>query len=289
MTNCMSLSMLARRFVALGLFAFFSSALVVVPSCSSAVCEANGDGCPCTTPHECFPNSCYAAACDGTCHLEAFPPGGRCLLVEPCAEPGKCVMGFCTAKHQCVECLDDAHCPAGHTCEVGDVCSRCDDGVKNGDEAEADCGGSCPLCPGTCNVDADCPDGYCWEGLCISCHDGIQNGDEADVDCGPWEGHCKVCVGMNCWAGDDNACVRSECENGYCCSAPCPLCYNCGPSGECEPVLFWHSDVSNPDPNLVCEGTSACNGKGKCTLESGQPCTQDDECLWNVCSNGKCN
>ncbi len=280
--------MLVRRFVALGFFAFFSSALAVVPSCSSAVCEANGEGCPCTRPDECLSNSCYAAACDGTCHLEAFPPGGRCLLVYPCAESGKCVMGFCTAEPQCVECLENAHCPAGHTCEVGNVCSRCDDGVKNGDESDVDCGGSCPLCQGTCNVDADCPDGYCWKGVCVSCHDGIQNGDESGVDCGGWETHCLHCLGMNCSGGGDWICASNNCENFSCCPAVCPICTNCEPSGACEPIPPGFADSFSKDPAAICTDNFRCNGQGKCLLIPGQPCTQNSECVYDICVNGKC-
>ena len=288
MTNGMSLFILGRRFVALGLFALASSALAIVPSCSGAVCEPSGEGCPCTTSYECLTNSCYAAGCDGTCHMEVFPPGGACLLVRPCAEPGNCIMGVCTAEPQCVECLEDTHCAPGHTCEVDNVCSRCDDGMKNGDETGIDCGGSCPLCPGTCNVDGDCPDGYCWEGLCISCYDGIQNGDETGIDCGPSGTHCLKCLGMNCSGGGDWACVSQNCEDFHCCPAVCPLCFDCEPSGACEPLGAGFPDKYNKDPANVCDGDFRCNGQGKCLLTSGQPCTQDSECAYSVCLNGTC-
>jgi len=277
--------MLIRRFVALGLFALFSSALAVVPSCSGAVCEANGEGCPCTTPYECnLPNSCYAAYCDGTCHLEAFSPGGRCLLIYPCAEPGKCVMGLCTAEPQCVECLENAHCPAGHTCEAGGVCSRCDDGVKNGDETGVDYGGSCPQC----KIDDHCPDGYCWEGLCVSCQDGIQNGDETGVDCGPSGTHCNLCLGMDCSSGGDATCASNSCEDSYCCPAACPRCFNCTASGQCEPLQIETDDLTNKDPNLVCTGAYTCAGNSACKLKTGQPCTTTTECVWPACLQGKC-
>ena len=288
MTNSMRLSMLARRFVALGFAAFFLSTLAVVPSCSGSVCQANGEGCPCETPYECkLPDSCYAAYCDGTCHLLPFDAGGRCLLVDPCAEPGNCVMGFCTAEPRCVECLDNTQCAPGHTCERGNVCSRCDDGVKNGDEIDIDYGGSCPHGPGKCEVDADCPDGYCWQGLCVSCQDGIRNGDESGVDCGPSGTHCKLCLGMDCSSGGDATCASNSCEDSYCCPTPCPRCYNCGPSGQCESLQIGTDDVTNKDPNLVCTGTYTC-GANSCRLKKGQPCTNADECVWSVCWNGKC-
>lgn len=49
----------------------------------------------------------------------------------------------------------------------------CTDGTLNGDEADVDCGGTCPArCPNdkTCSADSACQSGYCNEGDCI---DGI--------------------------------------------------------------------------------------------------------------------
>src|SRR5262249_51347579 len=76
----------------------------------------------------------------------------------------------------------------------------CVDGVKNGDETDVDCGGSCVPCPlGKVRVKAtDCGDGSCQSGVCtaagacdtilscgqVNCHDTTRNGLETDVDCG---------------------------------------------------------------------------------------------------------
>lgn len=276
-----------RPFVALGSVVIVLSVLVLVSSCTGPECGNGADGCPCTTSYECeLPNGCYSAYCDGTCHVRPFPMGTGCWIY-PCAESHDC-WGVCTAQPQCVECLEDAHCDSGHTCEVGLVCSRCDDGVKNGDETGVDCGGSCPLCPGTCKVDADCPDGYCWEGVCISCHDGIQNGDESGIDCGPWGSHCLLCLGMNCSGGGDAKCISKSCEDFHCCPAECPLCTDCESSGACEPLAAGFNDKYNKDPTNVCDGNFRCNGAGKCLLRSGQPCMQDNECAYSICLNGTC-
>ena len=49
----------------------------------------------------------------------------------------------------------------------------CFDGIKNGDETDVDCGGTCNPCP--------------------TCDDGIKNGDETGIDCGgSW---CEPCTG----------------------------------------------------------------------------------------------
>ncbi len=49
----------------------------------------------------------------------------------------------------------------------------CFDGIKNGDETDVDCGGSCNPCP--------------------TCDDGIKNGDETAIDCGGTL--CEPCIG----------------------------------------------------------------------------------------------
>lgn len=49
----------------------------------------------------------------------------------------------------------------------------CNDGIKNGDETDIDCGGSCKSCEQE-----------------PTCEDGIKNGDETSIDCG---GSCKPC------------------------------------------------------------------------------------------------
>ncbi len=61
--------------------------------------------------------------------------------------------------------------------------------MKNGDETDVDCGGSCAPC-GTqqgCSAGTDCASGVCdGSNHCAapSCDDQVKNGDETDVDCG---------------------------------------------------------------------------------------------------------
>jgi hypothetical protein len=99
-------------------------------------------------------------------------------------------------------------CDAG-TC-AGAIVDPCHDRVKDGDETDVDCGGSCGKCPGgeTCAVAADCQSQAC-NGTCAAptCSDGVRDGFESDVDCG---GNCARCgTGMVCTTGAD-------CATGYC-------------------------------------------------------------------------
>src|SRR5262245_54864580 len=70
----------------------------------------------------------------------------------------------------------------------GGVEASCSDGLLNGDETNADCGGGCEPCGKGkgCEIGTDCRTGVCAEGHCspAACDDGVRNGDESDVDCG---------------------------------------------------------------------------------------------------------
>ena len=61
---------------------------------------------------------------------------------------------------------------ASSWCSTGDLCvaSNCTDGVKDGDESDVDCGGSCVAGCATgkhCNSPADCAGAdICFGGIC---------------------------------------------------------------------------------------------------------------------------
>ncbi|MEK6967337.1 MAG: hypothetical protein AABX51_01770 [Nanoarchaeota archaeon] len=95
--------------------------------------------------------------------------------------------------------------------------ATCDDNLKNGDESDIDCGGSCGACVTgkICNHDYECKSRTCINGICASsasCTDGIKNSLETDVDCG---GGCPKCsTGKNCNNGND--CSSGTCQNFIC-------------------------------------------------------------------------
>jgi hypothetical protein len=104
--------------------------------------------------------------------------------------------------------------------ESANMCiDTCQDEIKNGDETDVDCGGSCDPCNlgQACLVSADCTEGTCEEGVCTiivapSCEDGLQNGDETDVDCGGTCGPCEE--GESCNVDAD--CAVGTCDSGIC-------------------------------------------------------------------------
>jgi len=93
----------------------------------------------------------------------------------------------------------------------------CDDGLKNGDETDVDCGGTCSKCVDTkvCSGASDCSSGVCTDGHCAKpqCVDGVKNGTETDIDCG---GSCgSTCaLAMSCAADAD--CRSGRCNAGVC-------------------------------------------------------------------------
>lgn len=105
--------------------------------------------------------------------------------------------------------------------------ARCDDGLLNGDESDADCGGrTCAPCEAEkhCLMGNDCASAICTNQACQppSCTDLARNGDETDLNCG---GSCPPCaVGHACLIGAD--CATGNCTSAVCsmpnCDGPIP-------------------------------------------------------------------
>jgi hypothetical protein len=170
---------------------------------------------------------------------------------------------------------------------------QCSDGMRDGDETGADCGGAlCPPCGSGpdrhCLVDMDCL-GWddptfrgqaCFEGYCTDrCHDNRIDGGESDVDCG---GSCaNACqVGQHCNSPQDcfyyHLCTGEndglECPNGICIS-PCS------------------DGVQNGDETDVdCGGGKAhCMVDGACPpCSDGLKCKVGTDCKSGVCEAGIC-
>ena len=178
--------------------------------------------------------------CGGACP-QPCAVGMSCVVAADCQSlncmGGTCVAASCTDGIQdgtetdtdcgggaCLPCADDSHCKMTSDC-IDKVCSgtpltcqapTCHDGVQNGTETAADCGGSAclPCVDGdTCKVGSDCIDKVCSKTLLTcsapTCHDGVTNGTETDVDCGGTM--CLPChPGQMCKTGSD--CAGGSCS-----------------------------------------------------------------------------
>ncbi len=174
-------------------------------------------------------------------------------------------------------CETSDDCEEGHDCE-DNVCTTCDDGVKNGDETGVDCGGSCKeSCDDDveCEDDDDCGKGYvCKKGVCKkkktesednkpSCSDDKKNGDETDVDCG---GSCDKCAN-NEHCDEDSDCMSNHCDDGIC---------------KAKVKVSCTDDKKNGDETDVDCGGSC----GKCAAD--MDCDTDSDCISDNCEDGIC-
>ena len=89
-------------------------------------------------------------ASTGTTTREATTEAGDTATAPPAA----CGNGIVEGDEEC----DDANDDDGDGCTAQCRLPACDDGVRNGDESDLDCGGDCPPCPtgGACVVQDDC-------------------------------------------------------------------------------------------------------------------------------------
>jgi hypothetical protein len=133
----------------------------------------------------------------------------------------------------------------------------CTDQIRNGNETDVDCGGSCGQCAigDSCRATADCEESTCESSTCtaLPCVNGVRDMQESDVDCGG--GSCRQCAGgRRCQAA-------SDCFNGM-----------CGPGGTCVELAA----VSFTNGLPYASGNKAyvlfsgdLNGDGKVDLAAG--------------------
>ena len=148
----------------------------------------------------------------------------------------------------------------------------CTNGLKDLDETDIDCGGSCSGCSynQSCNNNLDCITPlYCNSSLSCdypSCDDGQKNGDETGVDCGGND--CSEC-------GNGNECnENSDCASNYCNQA----------TGECSlPDKCSNNQLDSGETDIDCGGS--CSGCGE-----GDFCDITSDCVSGlICVNGICS
>lgn len=223
------------------------------------VCLADSD-CLGTT-NECGKPRCFP---DGLCGFDNEPIGA------PCSENGG---HACDGKGQCIECTANEHCASGK-CGADRFCipPTCNDEIKNGDETDIDCGGSCTARCGPlegCESNTDCVGSVCLDAICApSCTDQTINGNETDEDCGgPDCGPCNL--GQVCAVDGD--CLSELCSENAC--IPLPTCTDGIMNGGETDV-----DCGGPDC-MPCGDNLPCLENRDCTSQS---------CVENVCAAPTC-
>ncbi|HEY8380066.1 MAG TPA: hypothetical protein VIK91_26430 [Nannocystis sp.] len=157
----------------------------------------------------------------------------------------------------------------------------CDDGERNGDESDVDCGGSCPACADgkACKGPSDCQSGVCEGGVCVA--------KECDVD--------DDCAGLS------GPCSRGVCQQDThtCAAVPDHEGEPCDDGDLCTLGDVCEGGACKPGPALDCsEFDSACTigvcdrHSGSCgavDAPEGSPCDDGDGCTFNeACLQGAC-
>ncbi|MBI5393644.1 hypothetical protein HZA96_07295 [Candidatus Woesearchaeota archaeon] len=149
-----------------------------------AGCNADdNEFCDLTKPEGTFAGTCQAKPVDAGDDEKCEDSDGNSIN-----EKGITTKGVATQTDYCASeivvnefvCVDneitskEIQCDDGYKCEV-DKCvekpkETCNDGIKNQDESDIDCGGdSCPdkcVDGNTCKYDQDCQSSYCFPGVC---------------------------------------------------------------------------------------------------------------------------
>ncbi|MFT3771345.1 MAG: MopE-related protein [Minicystis sp.] len=292
-----------------------------IGSCNLGFADCNGsagDGCETllTTNQNC-------GGCGVAC---AMPNGSASCATGTCALTA-CNAGFydCDGNPQngceALPCGNGQHCSTNAQCASGlcqnGLCATasCTDGIKNGAETAADCGGgTCPTCATgkTCNTASDCQSRVCSGGVCQApaCNDGVKNGTETGADCGG--GSCPACAtGLACSVGSD--CQSGVCTSGICQAPACndslkngnETAIDCG-GGACPACPAGKTCHAGSDcVDKVCQGgfcqlancTDGVQNGTEADVDCGGPCvpcnaqahcTADTDCTSLVCQNGIC-
>lgn len=194
---------------------------------------------------------------------------------------------------------------------------HCENGLKDADETDVDCGGpSCLPCADgqVCAAPSDCASTFCEGGVC--CNQGACNGPCSSCSLKDFKGICKffakgynaspsspecpmggacdgfgMCsppgavgvYGASCMT--DGGCMGNHCKGGFCKLKNGDVCFDnlgCG-SGLCKDGIC-QACQSGPD----CQSGSCSSGT--CKLPGGSPCNAPANCAGNMalCTNGLC-
>lgn len=263
-------------------------------ACDNGVCALTFTN-PGTPVQQQVPGDCMRVQCTGTGEEQAVADeldvpvvvcqigmcSGGTPSTTPAAEGTECNENggkACDGKGKCVECITDSDCgQIGWFCDPKfGSCHRCDDGLKNGDETDVDCGGyDCAKCNQglECAVGSDCKTNFCADGIC--CDTACNAACEA-CNLPSLVGTCDLVPkygedtafgnGMSCTSQDKLACTGAgSCKNAL--NAPC---------------------VGNQDcASLKCAAPGGV-GQKVCLKNTGDVCASNAECFNNTCTNGLC-
>jgi hypothetical protein len=286
------------------------------------MCPACADGKRCLVGGDCVSGVCTGGVCSSPTCADGVTNGGesgvdcggmsgcpRCADGQTCRTGADCVNGTCGTDMRCASATTTA----------------CTDGVKDGNETDVDCGGSCAPCAfgGVCLIATDCVSGVCGPmRRCLgSCTDGVKDGHETDVDCGFT---CNVGCGTGQGCVTNNDCAGNLCVGAICQATTCTdglrsmgetdvdcggaVCRACAAgqrcrtgsdcfNGQCGSQMTCTNTVTgcsidgildNDETDLDCGGSCpACAIGLRCLVNTD--CQKPHICLGGVCVASACN
>ena len=240
-----------------------------------------------------------------------------CSAEAPCHAGANCeATGFCS--------FPDPSCPSQRRYgsfsdeHFGGTCvelATCNDGLKNGDESDVDCGGSvCAPCREArgCSMHEECESRVCSGMKCAAatCSDGAQNGQETDVDCGGELCPAKCDEKRSCLASVDcksglckmNQCVPPACldqlkngpESDIDCGGSCPPCFDnltCSQGSDCQSGVCSDKKrcLAPSCTDLVKNGQESdidCGASCVNRCPNGKSCGGAGDCAMGICDSG---
>jgi Cys-rich repeat protein len=250
--------------------------------------DCGGDRCPkCGPFKKCAVNSdCESDHCDddrrrcSECSVDA-----HCTTIS--------FLDTCV-DHGCVQCRTDAQCTTGTRCVSNTCTQHCRNGVRDGDETDVDCGGSCVQRAGArcslgqgCARDGDCKSRVCVGSRCRGCRERADCTDPNFPFCETDTNTCVECkFDINCrdgvfGGGTRRFCVGNRCvaceEDGDC-AAPTPACVD-------NRCVACSEDAHCPEGD-VCAG-NACVACGPVPVAGSERAgaAQEGTCP-GACANG---
>ncbi|MBI4450496.1 hypothetical protein HY642_00850 [Candidatus Woesearchaeota archaeon] len=280
----------------------------------------------CNSNTDCVSNNCDPATKKCRPHLPPNCGDGVKNGIETDVDCG----GNCPTK-----CTVDKGCGAASDCASGLMCvnnkckplpAYCENGVKELNETDIDCGNTCPACAGnrTCSLNTDCLSFLCKSAKCTfaNCTDTVRNQDESDIDCGGSK--CGKCAaGLNCTKSNDclaeltcknNQCttINVSCTNNFkdgnetdkdCGGRSCPKCadtFRCIIDDDCTSNICDQATGKCKATTNVTDGNACSNNNkdgsesdidcgGSCnSCENGKTCLGNSDCKSRNCDNGVC-
>jgi RHS repeat-associated protein len=198
--------------------------------------------------------------------------GSSCQTCNDCASGLSCTSGTC--QDPCVVNPLAAGCAGAHP-------GHCADGIRDANETDVDCGGTCAACPtgSGCTVDADCG----ADSVCGTSNGACFGHARAQRVC--WKSSCQLGTDVGGCGSADSACGQNcACVNGCDASSVTNTCA----AGEICKAGFGRAFAAPTTPDVCVDVRCPSNDPALCGSPSsvcGASCVCTADCSHATCAN----